>query len=68
MALIAAMHCPGESVGRLLVALDVLAERGLIRRGNTAAGEKLFELLPASGKADLEASPIFDEVRRLCVL
>jgi single-stranded-DNA-specific exonuclease len=68
MALIAAMHCPGESVGRLLVALDVLAERGLIRRGNAAAGEKLFELLPTAGKADLEASPIFDEIRRLCVL
>ena len=64
MALASALACPGEGVARLLVALDVLEERGLIRRDT--AGK--VELLPASGKADLEASPVFDTIRRLCVL
>ncbi len=66
MALIGALGFSGEEMGKLLIALDVLVERGLIRRGT--AEEKNFELLPASGKTDLEASPVFDEVRRLCVL
>lgn len=64
--LLSALSIPGEALGQLLIALDVLEERGLIRR--SASGSHAIELCPASGKTDLEASPVFEQIHKLCVL
>lgn len=63
--LISALSLPGEAVGRLLIALDVLEERGLIRR-NAASG--VLSLCPTAEKQNLEASPVFAQIHKLCVL
>ena len=63
--LISALSLPGEAVGRLLIALDVLEERGLIRR-DAASG--VLSLCPTAEKQNLEASPVFAQIHKLCVL
>ena len=45
------------SMGRLLVILDVLEERGLLRKEEKGE-DLLLELLPVKQKADLTASPV----------
>ena len=48
---------------KLRVALDVLAERGVLRM-EAEAGRSFLAVNPGSGKVDLEASPILQALRR----
>ena len=53
-------HRLGKSsnYARVLAALDILSELGLISR-RTERGIETIQLLPAQGKADLETSPTY---------
>ncbi len=57
LALLPALSGEGISLARLLVALDVMEEKGLIAR--TVSGEVTqIQLLPVNGKVDLFDSPL----------
>ena len=47
-----------SSYGKVLAALDILCELGLISR-KTQRGAETIEVLPAAGKAELDASPTY---------
>lgn len=62
--LLAVLATAGFSMGKLLLCLDILEERGLILRQET--GESFtIEAVKTAGKVDIFASPVFLALRRL---
>lgn len=58
LALLAALQEKGESLGRLLVSLDMLEERGLITREHN--GEALrVHVVPTKNRVDIFQSPVY---------
>lgn len=58
LALLGALQDGGEGLGRLLVSLDMLEERGLVIR--TYKGEALYiQVVPTKGKVDIFASDVY---------
>ena len=54
----------GFGLGKLLLGLDMLEERGLAKFRRQ--GERLgVQLLPTQGKVDIFASPVFQKLREL---
>ena len=63
LLLAAALGAGGEGLGWVLVGLDILEERGLIRRGGQ--GEALrVQVLPQAGKVDIFASPVYQRLAK----
>ena len=60
--LLGSLSLNGFTLGKLLLCLDILEERGLVRCGRK--GERMTaQVLPTQGKVDIFASPVFRALR-----